>query len=70
MIYSNYHSKYIVYPILKEHTIIQYLKDYKLKKTIQKIINILKLLKHILLKIDIFKVEKQLPLKQGFNGIY
>lgn len=53
--YENYHSKYIVYPVLQEHKIIQYLKDHKLKNTLQEIITIIKPFEDILIKPRLIK---------------
>ena len=53
VMYENYHSNYIVYPVLSEEKIIRYLKDHKLKKVINDILSIVKQYKDILLHLFI-----------------
>lgn len=55
MLNKNYHSKYILYPAVKEHQIIQYLKDHKLKNLINTIITVIKPLENTLLKLYLKK---------------
>lgn len=49
--YLNYHSKYIVFPVLNEHAITQYLKKHKLKTVINTIIQIIAPEEDILIKL-------------------
>lgn len=51
--YDNYHSNYIIYPILQEHKLIQYLKDHKLKNIMEEIIKIIKPLEDILIELTL-----------------